>query len=123
VSVQQALDTAHRSATELTGNELAAELQALLGQKLLAYAVGDRHPKTIGRYASGEREPDNATWARLVDIYNVVQILEQGMRRKTVKSWLLGSNPRLRGKAPVELLHDGDLSEVMRAARVFISRR
>jgi hypothetical protein len=123
VSVQEALDSAHHSATELTGTELATELQAALGQKLVAFAVGDRHPKTIGRYARGEREPDDQTLARLVDLYNVVQVLEQGMRRQTVKSWLLGSNPRLRGKAPVELFHDGRVPDVMRAARVFISQR
>lgn len=123
MSVQEALDTAHRSATELTGRELATELQAALGQKLVAFTVGDRHPKTIGRYARGEREPDDRTLARLVDLYNVVQLLEQGMRRQTVKSWLLGSNPRLRGKAPAELFHDGRVADVMRAARVFISKR
>jgi hypothetical protein len=123
VTVQQALDTAHRQATDLTGNELAAELQAALGQKLVAYVVGDSHPKTIGRYARGEREPPNATLARLVNLYNVMSVLEQGMRRQTVKSWLLGANPHLRDKAPADLLHEGNEAEVMRAARIFINRR
>lgn len=123
MSVQEALDNAHRSATELTGGELAHELQAALGQKLVAFAVGDRHPKTIGRYARGEREPDDDTLARLVDLFNLMQVLEQGMRRQAVKSWLLGSNPHLRGKAPIELFHDGRFADVMRAARIFLSRR
>jgi hypothetical protein len=123
VTVQQALDTAHRQATDLTGNELAAELQAALGQKLVAYVVGDSHPKTIGRYARGEREPPNAILARLVNLYNVMSVLEQGMRRQTVKSWLLGANPHLRDKAPADLLHEGKEPEVMRAARIFINRR
>jgi hypothetical protein len=98
-------------------------MQAALGQKLVAYVVGDRHPKTIGRYARGEREPNDETLARLVNLCTVVQLLEQRMRRQTVKSWLLGSNPHLRGKAPADLLHDGNFSDVVRAARIFISRR
>jgi len=123
VSVQEALETAHGSATERTGNELAAELQAVLGQKLVAYVVGDRHPKTIGRYARGEREPDDETLARLVNLASVVHLLEQRMRRQTVKSWLLGSNPHLRGNSPADLLHEGKFADVLRAAGLFVSRR
>jgi hypothetical protein len=123
VAVQEVFDSAHRSAAELTGNELAYELQATLGQKLVAYAVGDRHPKTIGRYARGERDPDDATLRRLVDLYTLVQVLEQGMRRQAVKSWMLGSNPRLRGNAPIEVFHEGRTADAFRAAQAFVSPR
>jgi hypothetical protein len=52
-------ESAHRCAAELPPAELASELQTVLGQKLVAFALGDRHPKTVGRYARDDRRPDN----------------------------------------------------------------
>lgn len=45
------------------------------------------------------------------------------MRENTVKSWMLGSNPRLKGKAPIEAFHEGHPYEVMNAAKAFVSPR
>jgi hypothetical protein len=123
VAVQEVLDVAHRSAAELSASELATELQAVLGQKLVAFALGDRHPKTIGRYARGERPPDNQTHGRLVDLCQIIRVLETGMRRQAVKSWMLGANPHLRSRAPIEVFHDGGIGDVMRAAQQFVSPR
>ncbi len=72
---------------------MAGELQELLGQKLVAFAVGDRHPRTIGRYARGERLPESQALGRLVDIYTVVRILGEGMRESSIKSWMMGRCP------------------------------
>jgi hypothetical protein len=123
VTVQEVFEGAHHSAAELSPGELAAALQAVLGQKLVAFALGDRHPKTIGRYARGERPPDDQTHRRLVDLYTIVGVLETGMRRQAVKSWMLGANPHLRSKAPIEVFHDGRTGDVMRAAQRFVSPR
>jgi hypothetical protein len=123
VTVQEVLEGAHRSAAELSAGELTTELQAVLGQKLVAFALGDRHPKTIGRYARGERSPDDQTHRRLVDLCTIVGVLETGMRRQAVKSWMLGANPHLQSKAPIEVFHDGRTSDVMRAAHQFVSDR
>jgi hypothetical protein len=57
-AVDQLVEDAHRAATGMEPARLASELQELLGQKLVAFAVGDRHPRTIGRYARGERLPE-----------------------------------------------------------------
>jgi hypothetical protein len=122
-SVQNPIEDAHRAATEMDHDRLAGELQELLGQKLVAFAVGDRHPKTIGRYARGEREPDPQTLGQLVDLFTVVAILRGGMRDATIKAWMMGSNPRLRGKAPIEAVHEGRAYEVMGAAKAFVTRR
>jgi hypothetical protein len=115
------IEDAHRAATEARPPQLASELQELLGQKLVAFAAGDRHPKTIGRYARGDREPE--ALGRLVDLYTVVGILRTGMRDHAIKAWMLGSNPRLEGKAPIEAIHEGRAYEVMGAAKAFVSRR
>ncbi len=61
--------------------------------------------------------------ASLVDIYTVVRILGEGMRESSIKSWMMGSNPRLKGKAPIEAIHDGRAYEVMGTARAFVTRR
>jgi hypothetical protein len=123
VTVQQVFESAHRSSAEMSSRELASELQALLGQKMVAFAIGDRHPKTVGRYASGDRTPDDETVRLLVNLNTIVNILEKGMRRQAVKSWMLGANPHLRFKAPIEAFHDGNERDVMRAAYRFVSHR
>jgi hypothetical protein len=123
LTVQEVFESAHRSAAELAPAELASELQAVLGQKLVAFALGDRHPKTIGRYARDDRKPDDATLRQLVDLHTIVGVLETGMRRQAVKSWMLGANPHLRSRAPIEVFHDGHTRDVMRAARRFVSPR
>jgi hypothetical protein len=123
MTAQELLEGAHEEATQLEPHELAAELQALLGQKLLAFALRDRHPKTIGRYARNERRPDDDTLKRLVDLFMLVELLQKAMRRQTVRSWMLGANPRLRGKAPVQLVHDGRIDEVQRAALAYVANR
>lgn len=120
---QAVVEEAHRQATGLTGNQLAEQLQDLLGQKLVAYALGDRHPKTIGRYARGERLPDDAAVTTLVDLSTIAGILEHSMRRETVKTWMLGSNPRLRGKAPIALVHEGKADKVIAAAKAYVTGR
>jgi hypothetical protein len=117
------IEDAHQAATEVHPPQLASELQELLGQKLVAFAVGDRHPKSIGRYARGEREPEPATLGRLVDLYTVVGILRSAMREHAVKAWMMGINPRLKGQAPIEAIHDGRAYEVMGAAKAFVIRR
>jgi hypothetical protein len=123
MAVQDAFEVAHQHLRDRDASEVASELQELLGQKLVAFALGDRHPKTIGRYARGDREPDDEGYRRLVDLFVVVEILKTGMRAAAVKSWMLGANPRLRGKAPIEALHDGKIETVRAAAQSFVSKR
>jgi hypothetical protein len=122
-TVEHLIEDAQQAATEAEHADLVSELQDLLGQKLVAFAVGDRHPKTIGRYARGDRDPEPATLGRLVDLYTIVGILRNGMRDHAIKAWMMGSNPRLKGKAPIEAVHEGSAYEVMGAAKAFVTRR
>ena len=122
-TIDHLIEDAHQAATEVGSPQLVTELQELLGQKLVAFAVGDRHPKTIGRYARGEREPEAMTLGRLVDLYTVVGILRSGMRDHAIKAWMMGTNPRLEGRAPIEAMHEGRAYEVMGAAKAFVTRR
>ena len=121
--VQDLIEDAHHVATHQDPSSLASVLQDVLGQKLVAYAVGDRHPKSIGRYARSTREPDTATLSRLIDLFTIVTILRNGMNDQAIKSWMIGTNPRLRGTAPISAVHDGNAYEVMGAAQAFITKR
>jgi hypothetical protein len=125
VNMRDPVEVAHEAAVEAEPRHIAGELQRLLGQKLVAYALGDRHPKTVGRYARGEREPEDAALARLVDLYTVALVLQSGRASgdSWIKQWMLGSNMRLGGKAPAQVFHDGHAQRVMGAAKAFVSGR
>ena len=120
MAVRDRFEIAHSRVATQSGEELAGELQEVLGQKLVALAIGDRHPKSVGRYARGERSVDPETLATLTDLATTVAILRQGMRKESVRTWMLGANPRLRGKAPIEAFHEGRRHQVIGAAQVFI---
>jgi hypothetical protein len=116
------IDVAHRAAVDAEIQPMVGELQNILGQKLVAYAIGDRHPKSVGRYARGERNPDNDSLQRLTDLYQVVKVLQNGRPDSGawMKKWMLGSNSRLEGQAPVQIFHAGDTARVLGAARAFV---
>jgi hypothetical protein len=40
-----------------------------------------------------------------------------------IKKWMLGTNVRLGGQAPVQVFHDGHAARVMGAAASFVSGR
>lgn len=119
------IEVAHAAAVEADPREMAATLQRLLGQKMVAFALGDRHPKSIGRYARGERRPADQVLGRLVDLYALTLILSSGRAEQGswIKQWMLGSNTRLGGQAPVQVFHQGNRHRVMAAARAFASGR
>ncbi len=116
------IEVAHRLAVETDIQPMVGELQDVFGQKLIAYAIGDRHPKSVGRYARGERGPDNDSLQRLTDLYQVVKVLQNGRPEAGpwMKKWMLGSNSRLEGQAPVKVFHQGDTARVLGAARAFV---
>jgi hypothetical protein len=118
------IDVAHREAIEIDVQPMVTVLQDVFGQKLVAYAIGDRHPKSVGRYARGERGPDNDSLQRLTDLYQVVRVLQNDRPEpgSWMKKWMLGSNARLGGKAPVQVFHAGDSARVLGAARAFVTQ-
>jgi hypothetical protein len=116
------IEVAHRAAVDAEVQPMVTELQDIFGQKLVAYAIGDRHPKSVGRYARGERSPNDDSLQRLTDLYQVVKVLQNGRAEPGawMKKWMLGSNSRLEGQAPVQIFHGGDTARVLGAARAFV---
>lgn len=102
--------------------EIAAYLQAMVGQRVAAAIAGLADAKQIGRYArEGGPEPHGSTERRLREGYKVVRMLVDAYDSKTARAWLFGLNTRLDDRAPIEVLGDAtDTSEfaaVVRAAR------
>lgn len=96
---------------------VAQRLQETLGQRLTAYAVGCRDPKAIGEIARADQSPEHKTAARLRDLYAITQTLLARESAETVRAWMIGSNPLLEDRAPIELLHEEAGQPVARAAR------
>jgi hypothetical protein len=112
---------AHEAAVTQSLDVIASELQDVLGQRVVAYAIGDRHPKTIGRYARGERTKiDHITEKRLIDMYTALRVLAGPLKPRTARSWMLGANPLLNGMSPIEVIHEGRTAEVIGAAETFV---
>ena len=102
--------------------EIAAELQELLGQRLVAFAVGVRSPKLVGRWAAGEHEPRDEADKRLRELYRVVVMLRDEQYGKgPIRAFMLAANPDLDDRAPIDVLHEGKGAEVVRAADAFIN--
>ena len=113
------LEQVHRLAISQDVGTLAQSLQETLGQRLVAYAVGIRDPKAIGKYARG-RAPRAGTEARLRDVFQVTRLLLDRESAATTRAWMIGANPQLDDQAPIELLHQCQLGPVLRAAEAFV---
>jgi hypothetical protein len=111
----------HRSAMRQPAATIAASLQETIGQRLVAFAVGVRNPKLVGRWARGKHMPRQAHERALRELFQVVSLLvESGEAASTVRAWLIGSNPQLEDLAPIEVFHEGQVERVKRAAEAFI---
>jgi hypothetical protein len=95
---------------------IAARLQEVLGQRIVAYAVGVKDPRSVGRYARGDQKPHEETDQRLRQLHAIAQMLLTRETPETVRAWMLGANPLLEDRAPVELLHADDHPPVERTA-------
>jgi hypothetical protein len=99
---------------------MAGELQEVLGQRLVAYAVGLKSPRLVGRWADGDGEPRAEADARLRELYQVVVILKTQYGPETIRAFVMGANPDLRDQAPVEVVRDGRGIEAIHAASAFL---
>jgi hypothetical protein len=110
-------DQAHRDAMRASIDSVAGRLQEVLGQRITAYAVGIKDPRTIGRWAGdGGQKPREATEKRLRELFEITQILLGRETPETVRAWLMGSNPLLDDRSPLELLHSESQPPVHRTA-------
>ena len=114
---------AHERAVRASVGELAAFMQALIGQKLTAVVAGVDDPKAVGRWARGEREPRGEAERRLREAFQVATLLTLAESRETARAWFMGMNPYLGDRAPAFVFaedREGG-ARAMRAARAFLA--
>jgi len=111
---------AHQGSIQASIADVAATLQELFGQRLVAVMVGADHPKTVGRWVRGEHRPQPEYEQALRDGYQVAMLLLQAEDRDTVRAWFVGMNPYLDDRAPTLVLRERP-TDVMRAARAYLA--
>lgn len=114
--------TAHRKAVQLEIKDLARVLGDVLTRKLVAYMLGDVDPKTVGRWASGERKPrSRETEETLRGIFQIFQMLHEEDSPHTVRAWFIGLNPQLEDESPAAAIRDGRIKDVIIAAKAYLA--
>lgn len=118
VVVRSTVGSAHRAAMTVADTDLVEALTTKLGTKLVSFMV-HRDTSTVSRWRRpGARLPDEATRSlRLV--YEVFRLLEGDESDHTIRAWFIGMNPQLDDTSPAEAVRDGQLKEVLIAARAF----
>lgn len=111
---------AHRKSVESSACDMAAFLQDALGQKLVAYMMGT-DARTVGRWASGDRNPRPENVERLRAAFYIFRLLSEVESNHTIRAWFAGMNPHLGDESPATSLREGSLREVVGAARAFLA--
>ena len=119
--LRSAPQEAHRKAVESTIQDVVGYMQEVLGQKLVAYLAGVADPRTVARWAEGERAPRSEAERRLRCAYQIFQLLLAEEAPHTVRAWFLGLNPQLDDESPAEGIRDGKYREVLVAAKAFLA--
>lgn len=112
---------AHREAVTMAIADVAAYLQDVLGQKLVAYLANVKDPKTVGRWVSGDQRPQPGSEERLRTAYQVFHLLQKGDGVHVVRAWFVGMNPQLDDESPATAIRKGAFREVLAAAEAFLS--
>ena len=111
---------AHKRSVGLSVAEIAAVLQAQLGQVLLGVISG-KNARTLARWTHATVRPPRASEKLLRDTFQVLEILCSVCSPDVARAWFMGMNPDLGDASPVEALSEGRSREVMAAARSYVA--
>ena len=112
---------AHRATVQSEISDLTGFLVEVLGAKLTAHMTGVADGRTVSRWASGDRVPRADAESRLRDIFYIFRLLQTSEDVHTVRAWFVGLNPQLDDRSPAAALHDGEVRDVLVAAKSFIA--
>lgn len=111
---------AHRKATTMSTADVAAFLQEIFGQKLVAFMT-DADAKTVRRWSEGT-PPRAEAESRLRAIQQIYELLVQVESPHTIRAWFIGMNPQLADDlSPSEAIREGNLRDALAAAKAFMS--
>jgi hypothetical protein len=118
-AVGSRIESAHRQAVETSPKDIAKFLSETLGKALVAHIAGVT-PKTVDRWIGGDDRPRSASELRLRTAFQVFHLLQSRDSPHTVRAWFIGLNPQLDDKSPAQALRDGELRDVVTAAKSFL---
>ena len=99
----------HRLSVKMSFPEIATELRAILGGKLVAYIGAVTETRAVRQWADGERRPSAAVEDRLRLAYRAAKCIADVDGREVAQAWFQGLNPMLDDVSPARLLREGDL--------------
>jgi hypothetical protein len=117
--LEHATREAHRATVQSTTQDVAAYVQEVLGQKLVAYIV-DADPKTVGRWTTGTK-PRSEAEARLRAVHMILRLLLTEESPHTVRAWFVGLNPQLDDESPAGAIREGRDRDALVAAKSFLA--
>lgn len=116
---------AHTKTVRASFPEVAAELRAVLGARLVAYVGSVRETRAVNQWAEGVREPSVEAQNRLRVALQIALTIAGSESPQIAQAWFQGLNPQLDDRSPARLLREGDLDEVgpsvITAARAFLT--
>lgn len=119
--VRDQIEQIHRRTVKASVPEITKFLQDVLTRQLVAYMCDVKDPKTVARWATGERNPSNKIEGRLRAIYQIFEILQAEESPHTVRAWFIGMNPQLDDESPATAIREGREKDVLVAARSWIA--
>jgi len=115
---------AHTRAVRASFPEVAEQLRALLGPRLVAYVGSVGETRAVHQWVAGQRAPSDDVQQRLRLALQVVLPIAEADTPEIARAWLQGLNPQLDDRSPARLLREGDLeqagADVIAAARAFL---
>jgi hypothetical protein len=112
---------AHRSSVTMEIDDLAGYLQDALGQKLVAHIAGVSDHKTVGNWVRGDHAPRPENEEKLRFAYRILHMLQAEDSLHTARAWFVGLNPQLGDESPATAIREGDLQDVLIAAKAFLT--
>jgi hypothetical protein len=120
--LESLLERAHVATVQSSPSQMAASLQRMLGQRIVAQMAGVADPKAVGRWARGERLPRGDAERRLRDAYQIAALLTIADSEETARAWFIGMNPHFRNRAPFVVLSEtpAQAPAILEAAQAFV---
>lgn len=76
--------------------------------------VTDVSKATVSRWRNGTKKPQPKNERVLADLIYVVHRLEDYYSNDEIRMWLYARHPQLDGKRAIDLIHDGQVIEVLK---------
>ena len=119
----------HKDVDQLHFDEVVRELAAALGRSVVALLAGVRETKLVGKWERGDVAPQMNRDLALKTALQIVRILQPRYQRGSIISWLSGTNPRLNGDSPIEVVarmvrgyRPEEARRILNAAKAFSNR-